>query len=113
MDASLGTATLSHTPEPWQCGRYSKPDGSAHETNADVGETMKFSAMHSEVAELYGASAFNSEGEEVVTFYSGNGPRSKFNAIRAVACVNACAGLSEEQVVEAVAAWRSLQNQPS
>jgi hypothetical protein len=108
--APSGSDLALHTPEPWQCGRYSKPDGTAHETNLDVAETLKFSALHSERAELYGASAVTHEGDEVITFYSGNGPRSQFNAMRVVVCVNACAGLSEEQIVEAITSWRAGQN---
>lgn len=79
-----------HTPEPWQANRFSNVNGDPHASNADVAETLKYSAMQSESAELFGASK-----DELVVFYTGNGPRSRLNAMRIVECVNACAGMQD------------------
>ena len=77
-----------HTPEPWEANSFSDINGNKHESNIAVAETLKYSVMQSESNELFGASQ-----EDLVIFYTGNGPRSKFNAIRAVECVNACVGM--------------------
>lgn len=81
---------MSHTPEPWEANRFTDVNGNQHDSNLAVADTLKHSAMQSESAELFGAS----QGDLVV-FYTGNGPRSKRNAMRAVECVNACAGLAD------------------
>lgn len=97
----------THTKEPWISARYSKPDGTPHESSADVAETLKFSAMHSDRAELFGASADN-YGDEVVVFYTGNGPKAHLNAQRAVECVNALENLRPSGIAGAVEALEQI-----
>jgi len=85
---NLNTTPLGFTPEPWRLGNAS-------------GTIV---ANHPIVGGLQGSNDTDYYGGFLIAESV-----SHSNAIRIVVCVNACAGLSEADIVEAVRQWKSFK----
>ena len=70
------------SPAPFQFCTFTHHSGRDIQSNTDVAETVAFSAMQSEKAELWGVALPDKDdsGLNVVVAYTGNGPNSANNA---------------------------------
>lgn len=72
---------MTHTPEPWKV----EPDEDiVAEIDTDVEAT-----------------------QYIIASVDGANPAHKANAARIVSCVNGCAGLTEEEIKDAVSEWKA------